>query len=588
MTSNIPTDSPDPLDGFAPERSRRSKRVKGAVIATTVVLVLGAAYVGAQFALSDRVPAGTKVSGVEIGGQTLAQARASLTSALTDDAATPVIVTAGKKQATLDPATAGLRIDVDATTANLAGFSLNPARLIAHIFGSKEMNVDTKIDGSALYSALEALEPTLTTEATNGAITVVDGKPVATDAQSGTAVDLTKAQQSVADSWMRTKDAISLPTKEVAPAITQQTVDAAMQSANTIVSGAVWVDAAGQKVEIPQDVVAGALSYTADGSELKPALDATAIKKAIVSRTKDLEKKAKNASFTFNKKNKPKIKAGTTGKSLDGATAAQAVLAAALTDDRSGTVELTQTDPEVTADDLAELGIKEVVAEFSTPLTSEPIRTKNIANAGKRLTGTLVKPGETFSLEKAVGPVTAAGGYVEAGVVVNGFHSQGMGGGLSQVATTTYNVGFFAGMVDVEHRPHTEWFSRYPMGREATIYTGTLDMKWRNESPYGVLLRGWIANGRFYVQAWSTKYYKVETTTSPKRNIVAPRRVYTQAAGCVASNAGNSGFTVTVSRKVTEIASKKTVIDESKTWTYKATNAIVCGKEPTKSASKDD
>jgi hypothetical protein len=68
-----------------------------------------------------------------------------------------------------------------------------------------------------------------------------------------------------------------------------------------------------------------------------------------------------------------------------------------------------------------------------------------------------------------------------------------MGGGLSQLSTTTFNAAYEAGMEDVEHRPHSEWFSRYPAGREATIYTGVLDMRWKNTAPTGVLVQAWVA-----------------------------------------------------------------------------------------------
>ena len=124
----------------------------------------------------------------------------------------------------------------------------------------------------------------------------------------------------------------------------------------------------------------------------------------------------------------------------------------------------------------------------------------NITNGASKISGTLIRPGETFSLTDALGPIDAAHGFVEAGAIVSGEHTDAWGGGLSQISTTTYNAAFLAGFEDIEHRPHSEWFARYPEGREATIFTGTLDMRWKNNTPYGALVQAWVAGGRVYVR----------------------------------------------------------------------------------------
>src|SRR5690606_30864833 len=149
-----------------------------------------------------------------------------------------------------------------------------------------------------------------------------------------------------------------------------------------------------------------------------------------------------------------------------------------------------------------------------TPITADPDRNHNLALAAERITGTLLLPGETFSLVETVGPISAANGYRGAPVVVDGRLTDGVGGGMSQVATTTYNAAFLAGLEDVEHTPHSYWFSRYPEGREATVYEGVLDLKFRNTTPYGVLMQAWLADGRLHVATWSTPYWEVETSTS--------------------------------------------------------------------------
>jgi len=233
------------------------------------------------------------------------------------------------------------------------------------------------------------------------------------------------------------------------------------------------------------------------------------------------------------------------------------------------------SDPAQSTEKLQALGITELVSEFSTPLTNEPLRTENLAIGAGKITGTLVLPGETFSLTDALGPVTAAAGFNDAWVIVNGEHIKGIGGGLSQMSTTTFNAAYLAGFEDVEHTPHSEWFTRYPEGREATIYIGSIDMKFKNTSPTGALLRSWIEAGRLHVAIWGTKYWTVESSTSGRSRVVAPTTVHSTSPTCTSQSAGNPGFTVTVTRVLKLNGEVKETTH--RTTHYKPQNAVVCG-----------
>jgi vancomycin resistance protein YoaR len=87
---------------------------------------------------------------------------------------------------------------------------------------------------------------------------------------------------------------------------------------------------------------------------------------------------------------------------------------------------------------------------------------RNIRRAAEVINGMIVKPGETFSLNGVTEPRNESNGYVEAGIISEGHASRGVGGGVSQVATTLYNAAYFAGMTDVTHKPHSFYIGRYP------------------------------------------------------------------------------------------------------------------------------
>ena len=112
----------------------------------------------------------------------------------------------------------------------------------------------------------------------------------------------------------------------------------------------------------------------------------------------------------------------------------------------------------------------------------------NIRKTAEIVNGAMVAPGDTFSLNGYTGPRGAAQGFVESGIILNGRADKAVGGGISQFATTLYNAAYFAGMEDVAHTPHSYYISRYPAGREATVYEGAIDLKFKNTSQYPVLI----------------------------------------------------------------------------------------------------
>ena len=89
----------------------------------------------------------------------------------------------------------------------------------------------------------------------------------------------------------------------------------------------------------------------------------------------------------------------------------------------------------------------------------------------------MLKPGETFSLNDTVGERTEANGFTKGFIISDGIFKEDLGGGVSQMATTTFNAMFFAGLEDVEHKPHSFYIDRYPVGREATVAWGAVDLR---------------------------------------------------------------------------------------------------------------
>ncbi|MCW5952095.1 MAG: VanW family protein, partial [Propionibacteriaceae bacterium] len=334
------------------------------------------------------------------------------------------------------------------------------------------------------------------------------------------------------------------------------------------------------------------LSFVAENGDLAPSLDA---KKLAAGVKDDLAKlkltKPKNARFTIEQGGKPKLIKSVDGEGLDPEKLAEAVLPVLReSGDRTTSVETTKQAASFTTEDAKAAGVKEVTGEFTTYFPGTAYRYNNIGKAAGLINGTYVAPGETFSLNARLGERTPQAGWMKGGGISGGRIDPNIyGGGISQATTTLFNAIFFAGLEDVYHKPHSLYFSRYPMGREATLDWHSVDMKFKNDSEYGVLLQGWTtgktgSQGSVTIRVWSTKTYTKVVATKPKQsNWRSPgKTIYNTSKNCVPQSA-MSGFDVRYERHFYQ--GKKVVKKEPFFWSYNTLTPVVCGEDPGKKKS---
>jgi len=552
----------------------RKGQVLGAILGG--LLVLCGTYVGLQWRLADRVAAGTTVAGVELGGLTKTEAINVLERELTPASREPITLIAGEQSTNLDPVLSGLMIDAPATVGSFTGFSLDPMRLIEHIrSGVHPEPLLLNVDAGRLASAAQTASAQLAAQPVDGTVLFSDGTPVATAAHNGLEVPLDEVTEAVLENWLVGANPIRLTGVSISPAVTQTATDAAYTLAQQIASAPVQLNVGGQQLAIQPQAIAAATVFHATDGELVPYFNGDMLRESVLGAASGLLRDPVNARFTM-AEGRPSIIAGQTGLDLDADAVADGVAAAATSLDRVVDVQLIESQPEVTTADLEAMGVNEVVSSFATTLTANVVRTNNLRRGAELINGTFLAPGDTFSLLDTLGPITAANGFGQAGVIVGGQLQQGMGGGLSQLATTAYNAGFFAGFEDIESRPHSQFISRYPAGREATIVSGSLDMRFRNNTPYGAVIQSWVAGNEIHVAIWSTPYFRVETSASQRTNVTAPGWVTSSAPNCIPSGPGVSGFTITNFRRVFRLDNNELVLDEAKTWRYLPDHGRIC------------
>jgi vancomycin resistance protein YoaR len=237
----------------------------------------------------------------------------------------------------------------------------------------------------------------------------------------------------------------------------------------------------------------------------------------------------KNASMTL-ENGTPKVVPGVNGITCCGEDAPDKVWEAVQQDKGEVALEAVVTEPEITTAEVEGWGIKEPVGgsrgyqagqEIQGPAPGfttyhaccEP-RVTNIHKIADIVRGTVIPPDGTFSVNDTVGQRTTAKGFVEAGAIRDGVHVPEIGGGVSQFATTTFNAAYFAGLDIEESQSHSEWFSRYPPGREATMGFPHPDLVIHNNTPYGVMIWTSYTDTSLTVTMYSTHYATAEQTAS--------------------------------------------------------------------------
>ena len=564
------------VNGVKRPRQRKSRR--GWYIAGASVLLAGGLYAGAATYLGTQIPANTTVHGVNIGSLSPEAASQVLNDELTPLAAKPIALAVGSKKESLDPAKAGLGIDIDATLEGLTGFNLNPKTLFERLTGTLQVEPELVIDQAKLNESLKGLAPKFATATAEGKLVFEGAKPVLTKPVTGLAVDLDAASQQVSKQWFDPSEPIELPVTKSEPKISADAFDKFLSTTvSPLVAGPIKLSDGTSSASLTPTQLADAASFKTDGDKLSMVLSEEKLIAAAAAGSNGFKSTAKDAKIVFSG-GKPTIIPSQTGKSVDPEGLAEKVLAASQDTDRSVQVSLTTVEPELSTAQAKALGVKDPIVTFSTPYpASDTIRTKNLYAGSKRLTGIVVMPGETFSLEKALGPITTANGYFGSGVVVNGFATEAVGGGLSQISTQLYNAGFLAGYDDITHKPHSRWFERYPAGREATLWEGQVDMKWKNNTPYAVMIETWVGGGQVNTRLWSTKYWTVGSQSSAKYNFTNPSTTKNPASNCKPESGGKKGFSINVTR--TRTSADKTLPAETKSWTYQPWNKVVCSKD---------
>ena len=549
-----------------------------------LVLVFGGLYVAAHYVADDKVARGTTVSGVRIGGHPQEEAAQRLQAGLADRVARDIDVTIEGTPVAVDPAAAGFSVDYDASVAEAGGVrSWDPVRLWDHFTGGDIFQAQITVDQAAYTAHLAGLDEQYGATARDGAVAFDGGDIVTTRAREGKALDPETTRAALESAFLdEDPSPVALENTTVVPDIDASDVRTALNSfASPAVAAPVTLSFGGSAVKVfPGDYTA-ALSLVPTDGELVATLDGAKLTDLI--RTKVTSGAPVDATVVL-VGGTPQVVPARPGVTFDPAQLEAGFLdtVAKPQGERTLTLEARVAKPDFTTNEAGALQITERVSSFTTYFPYAEYRNINIGRAGELINGTVLKPGETFSLNDTVGERTEANGFTEGYVITDGILTQDLGGGVSQMATTTFNAMFFAGLEDVEHKAHSFYIDRYPIGREATVAWGAIDLRFTNDTPYGVLIQVTVApstvstSGVATVSMYSTKHWDITTTVGEQDNPTEPevRRINDRVCH---PNEGYGGFDIDVIRYFTPVgANTESREPETFSTTYTPSDTVIC------------
>lgn len=165
----------------------------------------------------------------------------------------------------------------------------------------------------------------------------------------------------------------------------------------------------------------------------------------------------------------------------------------------SGTVEIAAdvVDPKGTEEELAK--VKDLLGSFNTSYsTSGAGRSKNVENGAAKINGSVIYPGDTFSVYEAVSPFEPENGYELAGSYENGTTVETYGGGICQVSTTLYNAVIRAELEVSERFNHSMIVSYVDPSADAAIAGTYKDLKFVNNTEAPIYIEGYTSGKVIY------------------------------------------------------------------------------------------
>ena len=577
------------------------RSIRISIIAAAVPLILWG-WAGFVFAMDRAADEGEVLGHVEIGGVQLAglsrrEAVAAVRSVEAVIGSEPITVTIEDTSFTLLPANVGFDLDEEALVDEAmrlgrgGGFFAEMKWWVTNLAGGskQQLRVQGTYSRDALLGQLHLWESAAIADPPlEGGITIQGTAVVPVYPKSGTGLDYEATADLIEAEVLGERGPVTAVTEFRTPSLTNADIDLAVDRAEELIGEAVTLAKIIPQISftIPPEVLRQSIaSRIVSGEDGRPEVDLFFQIGPLVQHLnpirEQVETPPQNAQVVIRPDDVPLVLAGSNGVKVDDGRLPQAVMAAATSVTRTAPLPVRDgAAPEFTTADAEGLGIRQLLYTATTFYSccgdfKNQNRINNIHRIADEVNGAIVLPGETFSLNDHVGRRTEADGYRPAGAVIGPIvyccdHPANIGGGTSQFTTTLYNAIWWAGLDDVSHTPHTIYFPRYPLVREATLGWPTPDLVFRNSTENAVYLKTEYDDRSITVKVFGDNGgITIEGITSERRNFTDPEEYFEPDATVNPGEQelrddGSPGFTADVTRIITYPDGTK----ETRKWTW--------------------
>ena len=578
---------PRPARTSRSARRRRRAQPRAAVASFLALAALGI-LLGLAFAGSPaRLAEGVRVDGVDVGGMQTAAARRLLERKADAVERVPVVFTVGGRSFRISSNELGVGVDWAAAVedARRQGEGFGPfrgfRRLDVRFFGA-DVVPPARVYQGALSYELSQIARAVDRPHRQASIRLRGIRPVVVAAQTGRVLDRRAAAGTIvrALATLSRGRPVELPVRLDPPTVTAPQLTAAAARARLAVSAPVRLVLADRRFLIPRWRIAQLLELPANGRTTL-AIGGRAADRWLGQLGHTVEHPPRDADFLPSATG-VRIVPDKPGVTLDAVRTAGALLRAAtrLHGPRVAAAVVRTTHANLTVARAKSMGLVGLVSSYTTVYGGVANRIHNVQVVANLLDRKLIAPGATFSFNQATGARTAAKGFLEAPVIINGELKTGLGGGVCQVSTTVFNAAYEAGLRITERTNHALYISHYPQGRDATVNYPDVDLKFVNDTGRWLLLRTFVGSSELTVALFGTPTHrKIVSTTAPLVTVAAPPVQKTVdpslAAGeTVVDDTGESAFATSVERKVYD-ANGKLLYDDTWSSHYVASPELV-------------
>ncbi|MGI9584832.1 MAG: VanW family protein, partial [Acidimicrobiia bacterium] len=527
---------------------------------------------------SDEVARNVTVSGVAVGGLTTADATLAVQAHEQELRQSTGVFTVNAETFKLNPLAIGLTANTaravdDAMAARRDGTMIeNFMSWVASFRTVEDVPLAVTYSDAAIADQLDQWEvQSITNPAFDGAVSMVDGVVVPQYPQEGEKINRLTAVPTIERVMAQLdKSGQVLDIIVATPVLTNADIDNAVAEMSAMVDSEVTLRSndIGFRTSFTPDQLASAVDaeLSDDGTSMIVFFDVDTVLGILEPRQSEYEVQPVDAQYDVSlATNEISVVAGRSGTLLDVEVLPVEMKTAALGTGLGAFPLLVGAPPAFSTEQAESYLPMELIGEFTTDHPARQDRVINIQQMALDVDGALVFPGREWSINDRVGERTEAKGYVAAPAIINGQpyccdHPANIGGGVSQFGTTLFNAVFFACLDDIEHRPHSLSFDRYPEGREATLGFPHPDVRFGNNTDSPVIIKTAYTYTSITVKMFGNNDGKTCTDETHEREdivefeeeLIADTEGTLVPGQRVKERSGIDGFLVRVDRIVTD------------------------------------